>query len=99
MTRGATIEVGCAWCKKQFSARVADRNRGWAKFCSKKCKAAEQENRTGQYRSWASRQCAKLDGNSDRKHAYVFDKHVVFTVIEDDEEDFDPSWDAHKNDF
>ena len=49
MTRGATVEVKCKWCKEPFTARVADRNRGWGKFCSKSCKAKKQEARTGQH--------------------------------------------------
>lgn len=36
-------------CQKLFQARTADVKRGWAKFCSKSCKAIEQEGRTGQY--------------------------------------------------
>jgi hypothetical protein len=44
----AMVEVRCR-CGTVFSARVADRKRGWAKFCSKSCKAKEQERRTGQY--------------------------------------------------
>lgn len=47
--RGATINVKCTRCGDDFTARVADRKRGWAKFCSKSCKAKEQENRTGQH--------------------------------------------------
>jgi len=43
------VEVECKKCKEPFMARVADRNRGWGKFCSKACKAKEQEKRTGQY--------------------------------------------------
>lgn len=43
-----TVEVKCEWCKGTFNARIADRKRGWAKFCSKSCKASEQEKRTGQ---------------------------------------------------
>ncbi len=39
----------CGWCKKSFVARTADVNRGWAKFCSKSCKAMKQEKKTGQY--------------------------------------------------
>lgn len=30
-------------------ARVADRKRGWGRFCSKSCKAIKQEQRTGQH--------------------------------------------------
>jgi len=35
-----------------FMARVADRKRGWGKFCSKSCKATKQEYITGQYKSY-----------------------------------------------
>ena len=43
------VEVKCKRCKQLFMARVADRKRGWGKFCSKSCKASEQESKTGQY--------------------------------------------------
>lgn len=39
----------CTNCKDEFTARTADRARGWARFCSKSCKAKKQEARTGQY--------------------------------------------------
>ena len=42
------IEVNCKWCKSPFKARTADVKRGWGKFCSKSCKASEQEKRTHQ---------------------------------------------------
>lgn len=45
--RGAKIEVKCKCCKAPFMARVADRKRGWARFCSKSCKAVRQTQRTG----------------------------------------------------
>lgn len=32
----------CAYCEKFFTARTADRKRGWARFCSKSCKAKQQ---------------------------------------------------------
>jgi endogenous inhibitor of DNA gyrase (YacG/DUF329 family) len=41
----------CRTCGKPFEARVADRKRGWARFCSKSCKAIKQEQRTGQHRA------------------------------------------------
>lgn len=46
---GATVQVTCAnkSCKLPFTARVADRKRGWGRFCSKNCKASEQTRRTG----------------------------------------------------
>lgn len=48
-TRGLKVQVKCQCCKNEFIARVADRKRGWAKFCSKSCKAKIQEVQTGQY--------------------------------------------------
>jgi len=37
MTNKATYK--CKSCKRDFTARTADRARGWALFCSKSCKA------------------------------------------------------------
>lgn len=45
--RGATVEVKCQRCKEPFTARVADRKRGWGKFCSKSCKAIKQSHSIG----------------------------------------------------
>ena len=45
----------CKWCKDPFSARTADVKRGWAKFCSKSCKAKHQEKRTGQHADYMHR--------------------------------------------
>ena len=39
---GLKTEVSCKCCGDKFFARVADRKRGWAKFCSKSCKAKWQ---------------------------------------------------------
>jgi len=47
MSRGATVVVKCKRCREPFSARVADRKRGWGKFCSKSCKAIKQTQKTG----------------------------------------------------
>lgn len=43
----ATVTVKCKCCKQPFEARVADRKRGWGKFCSKSCKAVKQTQNTG----------------------------------------------------
>lgn len=43
--RGAKVEVACACCGNKFMARVADRKRGWGKYCSKSCKAMKQKQR------------------------------------------------------
>jgi hypothetical protein len=47
--RGRKVECRCDGCGQPFTARVADRARGWGRYCSKRCKAIEQEKRTGQY--------------------------------------------------
>lgn len=49
------VECTCKTCKVKFMARSADVKRGWAKFCSKSCKAKKQEARTGQYRQYVNR--------------------------------------------
>lgn len=54
-SRGKTVECKCKCCRKTFTARVADRQRGWAKYCSKSCKAKHQEQRTGQFRRYQQR--------------------------------------------
>lgn len=48
--RGALVEVKCKCCKEPFMARVADRKRGWGKFCSKSCKATHQDKHTSMNR-------------------------------------------------
>ncbi len=51
-TRGTKAFYKCGRCQIDFLARVADRKRGWAKFCSKSCKAIKQEANTGQYNQY-----------------------------------------------
>lgn len=38
----STVDVACKWCESIFTARIADRKRGWAMFCSKSCKSSKQ---------------------------------------------------------
>jgi len=68
--RGAKIEVKCERCKTPFLARVADRKRGWGRFCSKSCKAIKQEQRTGQYAEHLRRQDGGEECFAD---AHLFD--------------------------
>lgn len=42
-------------CGATFTARSADVARGWARFCSKSCKATVQERRTHQHRDYLHR--------------------------------------------
>lgn len=63
---GEKVEVKCKTCKTPFMARVADRKRGWGKFCSKSCKAIKQTQR---FNSGASpRSWKRHDGVSPMKH-------------------------------
>lgn len=42
-----TAVYACKCCKQPFTARVVDRKRGWARFCSKRCKAIKQVQQGG----------------------------------------------------
>ena len=53
--RGERATYKCQRCRVDFTARVADRKRGWARFCSKSCKAIIQEKTTGQYAALCDR--------------------------------------------
>ena len=55
----ATATYKCACCGDPFVARTADRARGWARFCSKSCKAVKQEKRTGQNAAYLARQAGR----------------------------------------
>jgi hypothetical protein len=61
-----TATYKCACCGDPFKARTADRKRGWAKFCSKSCKAIKQESRTGQHGAYLR---AKDKGECFPSHA------------------------------
>jgi hypothetical protein len=41
--RGKLEQYNCRSCNGLFTARVADRKRGWAQYCSKACKQVIQE--------------------------------------------------------
>lgn len=72
-------DVNCKWCKNKFQARSADVKRGWGLFCSKRCKAMEQEQRTGQYASLRNR----CEGYYFDEHG--FDDHYAYVEGETDE--------------
>ena len=42
-----TATYQCKTCRCDFTARIVDRARGWARYCSKSCKAIKQTRRTG----------------------------------------------------
>lgn len=66
----ATVQVKCR-CGVTFTARVADRKRGWGRFCSKHCKAVEQTQRTG--RGKPGRYRASQDDDEDGNYYTVDD--------------------------
>jgi len=84
----STAEYKCKndGCGKMFTARTADRKRGWALFCSKRCKAVEQEKRTGQHAAYQARR--------DAAHASTFDSDWEVAMA-----DNEAGWDGHKNAF
>lgn len=43
--RGFRIDAKCAYCGKDFRPRFAEVQRGWGRFCSKSCKASDQNKR------------------------------------------------------
>lgn len=73
----ATAEYSCLCCKQPFVARTADRKRGWARFCSKSCKASKQEMRTGQYAALLARDASDSHGLSvDQRRAKAWDDEM-----------------------
>lgn len=61
------IERKCARCKAPMTVRKADVARGWGRFCSKSCKAIKQEQRTGQFSEYKSRQERSEYGPATRR--------------------------------
>jgi len=45
--RGQMVKCNCKECHTEFEARVADRKRGWGKFCSKSCAAKHKDRVNG----------------------------------------------------
>jgi len=73
-------------CKGLFTAREADRKRGWALFCSKRCKAIEQEGRTGQHKDFLQRREMSGQESLDEDFAAAMDQQEA-------------GWEGHKNVF
>lgn len=62
-----TVEVTCKCCPDKFIARVADRKRGWAQFCSKSCAAFwKQYHRRRGHQSLEMREAAIDRNNIER---------------------------------
>lgn len=69
----STVIRKCQCCGNEFPARSADVKRGWARFCSKSCKAMKQEQRTGQHRAHQGRQDRGDFGLPMFSNAHQFD--------------------------
>lgn len=63
----------CKCCGAKFQARAADVKRGWAKFCSKSCKAKDQERRTGQHAAYRNRRERDESDMPSFSNAHQFD--------------------------
>lgn len=75
----STAEYKCQCCKEPFIARTADRKRGWARFCSKTCKAVKQEAKKGQYAAYTSGLDQHNDDSglsADQRRAKAWDKEM-----------------------
>lgn len=77
----AMTERICECCRKPFSARTADVRRGWARYCSKRCKAIKQEAKSHQYAEF-------LANHSDREFSDAqadgsWDEHKIWSGTND----------------
>lgn len=66
-------DVKCMCCGKLFQARTVDIKRGWGKFCSKSCKAKEQEKRTGQHKDYINGKPSQFTKKKNKSKRNVFD--------------------------
>lgn len=62
----STATYNCLCCRQPFTARTADRKCGWARYCSKSCKAIKQVQKGGKYLNYQRSQ-------SDDWHTYAMD--------------------------
>ncbi|WP_317915040.1 hypothetical protein [Cupriavidus sp. TKC] len=65
-----TCQCKCKVCKKEFTAKVADRKRGWAKCCSKSCAAIRRTRQNGGY------QPARREVFGDEEQHLFADAHL-----------------------
>lgn len=73
-----TCQCKCKVCGSEFTAKVADRKRGWARCCSKSCAAVRRERKTGAYRSWVGRQVRDDDQEPTFSNAHQFSNEDYF---------------------
>ena len=70
--------IKCKTCNKEKSVRVADLNRGWGLYCSKRCKAIKQEARTRQYSKFLDKTSKKSnrDTSSTSTILSIINRHI-----------------------
>jgi len=68
------IKVNCCYCNKEFSARVSDLNRGWARCCTKSCAA--------HWKLWKTPSSIWYDPRKYRKTMNLFDKVLKDLLFE-----------------
>lgn len=92
MINMATIQVNCEnpKCGTLFPAREADRKRGWARFCSKSCKAVVQEKKTGQ---WAQLQAGTHKSQKQQRKSRQ--GRDLLDLLEHKERTASMSWEDH----
>ena len=97
--RGKQVTVTCDYCTKLFLARVADRNRGWARTCSKSCAAKKREGsktakesnkpKARRIREVKTHRCRDCGVEVDNGERYCTHCEVM--------NEPDMSWDGHKH--
>ena len=78
-------------CDRKYEAREADLKRGWALSCSKRCAAIR--------RDYGKPKGKRVDGLPLPKASKKKKRNAIVRFIFDEADDFDPSWDAHKDSF
>ncbi len=91
--RGAKVLVVCKCCPDTFTARVADRKRGWAQFCSKSCAAFwKQYGKRRGHQTLEMRESARIRNDLQRIRASQYepdydDDELAFGEFEDHNKD------------
>ena len=65
------VSVNCDVCRRVFQAKSADRKRGWARCCGKRCAAIKREKRTGAFAAYRNRQQG-IDDPQEFNDAHLF---------------------------
>lgn len=78
------VTVNCVICKKPFEAKVADRKRGWAKCCSKRCASIKRERKTGNYARFCALRDAAIKGEINTEYGSEFSNAHQFSNEEHD---------------